>query len=404
MPPGSRAVAYVATKCGCALTLSRYLLLGGLCDSLFPFMPRTSSLSLREQVGQLLLMGFDGTECSSKLRSTFASLQPGGIILFKRNITGAEQTWQLLKDAQAAVRQPAFLCVDMEGGTVDRLKDVFAPAPAAADVFATGNKKLFREHAQLLGDECRALGFNVDFSPVSDIGFQAARPVLTSRVVSDRPEDVVTFVREELKGLSDAEVIGCGKHFPGLGEANLDTHKELPAISKPWKRLWNEDLLPYRKLQRQMPIIMVAHAAYPDVTKDNTPASLSKKWMIDILRKRIGFRGVIMADDLEMGGVLAAASIEDAAVETLRAGSDLFPICHNEDKVWSCYEAVLSAAERDQKFAALIADKAARVMALKKKAKISGRKTPSPSEKIVEKLRRRIWELSEEVRLEETAP
>lgn len=345
-------------------------------------------------------MGFDGTECSSKLRSTFASLQPGGIILFKRNITGAEQTWKLLKDAQAAVRQPAFLCVDMEGGTVDRLKDVVAPAPAAADVFATGNRKLFRKHGRILAEECRALGFNVDFNPVTDIGFEPSRSVLTSRTVSDDPEDVVIFAREVLKGMSDAGVIGCGKHFPGLGEANLDTHKELPTIHKAAKALWNEDLLPYRKLHKQMPIVMVAHAAYPATTNDNTPASLSKKWMVDILRKKIGFRGVVMADDLEMGGVLAAASIEDAAVETLKAGSDLFPICHNEEKVWSCYEAVLSAAERDRRFAGLIAEKAARVMALKKKAALAGRRTPPPSQKVIEKLRRAVWELTEEVRLE----
>ncbi len=349
-------------------------------------------------------MGFDGTECSPKLRSTFASLQPGGLILFKRNITAAEQTWQFLRDAQSCLNHPAFLCVDLEGGTVDRLKDVIAPAPAAADVFATHNRKLFRKHGRILAEECRALGFNVDFNPVVDIGFEPSRSVLTSRTVSDDPEDVVTFAKEVLKGMSESGVIGCGKHFPGLGEANLDTHKELPAIQKAAKKLWNEDLLPYRKLHRQMPIVMVAHAAYPAVTGDNTPASLSKKWMVDILRKKIGFRGVVMADDLEMGGVLAAASIEDAAIETLKAGSDLFPICHNEEKVWSCYEAVLSAAERDRRFAALIGEKAARVMALKKKAKLAGRRTPKPSQKTIEKLRRSIWELAEEVRLEQTAP
>ena len=348
-------------------------------------------------------MGFDGTECSSKLRSTFASLQPGGIILFKRNITGAEQTWKLLRETQASLTQPAFLCVDMEGGTVDRLKDVIAPAPAAADVFASGNRKLYRKHGRILAEECRALGFNVDFNPVTDIGFAPSQSVLTSRTVSDEPEDVVTFAREVLKGMRDCGVIGCGKHFPGLGEANLDTHKELPSIKKPAKKLWNEDLLPYRKLHKQMPIVMVAHAAYPAMTNDNTPASLSRKWMVDILRKKIGFRGVVMADDLEMGGVLAAASIEDAAVETLKAGSDLFPICHNEEKVWSCYEAVLSAAERDKKFAGLIAEKAARVAALKKRTKLASRRTPAPSQKVIEKLRRAVWELSEEVRLDKAA-
>ena len=362
-----------------------------------------SSLDLREQVGQLLLMGFDGTECSARLRSTFSSLQPGSIILFKRNIVGAEQTWQLLRDAQSCIRTPALMCVDLEGGTVDRLKEVFAPAPAARDVFATGNRKLFRKHGRTLADECRALGFNVDFNPVTDIGFEPSQSVLTTRTASANPDEVVTFAKEVLKGMSDGGVIGCGKHFPGLGEANLDTHKELPTIRKDAKKLWNQDLLPYRKLHRQMPSVMVAHAAYPSITKDNTPASLSKKWMIDILRKKIGFKGVVMADDLEMGGVLAAASIEDAAVETLKAGSDLFPICHNEEKVWSCYEAVLSAAERDRRFAALIAEKAKRVLALKSKAKISGRRTPKPSQKTVDRMRRRIWELNEEVRLGKAA-
>ena len=349
-------------------------------------------------------MGFDGTDCSARLRSTFASLQPGGIILFKRNISAAEQTWQLLRDAQSSLQQPAFLCVDMEGGTVDRLKDVFAPAPAAAEVFATGNRNLFRKHGRILAEECRALGFNVDFNPVTDIGFERSRSVLTSRTVSDDPRDVVVFAREVLKGMSEAGIIGCGKHFPGLGEANLDTHKELPSIPKSAKKLWEEDLYPYRKLHKQMPIVMVAHAGYPGVTGDGTPASLSRKWMVDILRKRIGFRGVVMADDLEMGGVLAAASIEEAAVATLRAGSDLFPICHNEEKVWSCYEAVLSAAERDSRFAKLIADKAKRVMSLKSKAKLGGRKTPQPTQKLIDKLRRAIWEITEEVRLEKTVP
>jgi beta-N-acetylhexosaminidase len=362
------------------------------------------TLDLRAQVGQLLLMGFDGTECSSKLRSTFASLQPGGIILFKRNITAAEQTWQLLRDAQSCLQRPAFLCVDMEGGTVDRLKDVFAPAPAAAEVFATGNRNLFRRHGRILAEECRALGFNVDFNPVTDIGFEPSRSVLTSRTVSDDPEDVVIFAREVLKGMSEAGVIGCGKHFPGLGEANLDTHKELPSIPKSAKTLWEEDLYPYRKLHKQMPIVMVAHAGYPAVTGDSTPASLSKKWMVDILRKKIGFRGVVMADDLEMGGVLAAASIEDAAVATLKAGSDLFPICHNEEKVWSCYEAVLSAAERDRRFADLVAEKAKRVMSLKTKTKLGARRTPQPTQKLIDKLRRSLWEITEEVRLEKTVP
>src|ERR1019366_6050606 len=169
--------------------------------------------------------------------------------------------------------------------------------------------------------EVRTLGFNTDFAPVLDLQFEASKTVLTSRTVSADPKETAAYAREFLRGLRDSNVMGCGKHFPGLGEANLDSHNELPSIAKPWKRLWNEDLFPYRELRRELPFVMVAHAAYPEVTGDRSPASLSKKWMSEVLRKKIGYRGLIITDDLDIGGVLAAASIEDAAVETLRAGA-----------------------------------------------------------------------------------
>ena len=187
--------------------------------------------------------------------------------------------------------------------------------------------------------------------------------MLTSRTVSADPKEGTLYAREFLRGLRDANVIGCGKHFPGLGEANLDSHHGLPSIAKPWERLWKEDLLPYRELHRELPFVMVAHAAYPDVTGDRTPASLSKKWMSDILRKKIGYRGLIIADDLDMGGVLAAAPIEDAAVETLRAGADMFLVCQKEESVWRAFEAVYKKAESDKKFARLVSEKSRRVLA-----------------------------------------
>ena len=366
--------------------------------------PKSSALDLRRQCGQLLLMGFEGTEPSGELRSTFTSLQPGGIILFARNLAGAQQTHALLRESQKALATPAFLCVDLEGGTVDRFRDVLAPAPAVADVAATGNKTIFRKHGRLLGNEARALGFNTDFAPVLDLAFPPSQSVLTSRTVSPDPKKAVVYARECLKGLAESGVLGCGKHFPGLGEANLDTHKELPSIPKPWKKLWEQDLLPYRALRRDMPFVMVAHAAYPAVTRDRTPASLSKKWISDILRRKIGYRGLIISDDLEMGGVLATASIEDAAVETVRAGADIFLVCHNEEKVWRTYEAVLSAAERDRKFAALVADRAKRILDFKKKSPALKRApTPPPSKTTVDRLRRAIWQFTEELRLASAA-
>src|SRR6476661_449116 len=287
-------------------------------------MAKTTTQDLRQQVGQLLILGYDGLAIDSKLRTTLSTLQPSGVILFARNIEERRQTWRLLRDSQKTTSVPMFLCVDLEGGTVDRLKKVIAPAPSVQDVFATGNRKLFRMHGNILGLEARALGFNTDFAPVFDLGFDASRSVLTSRTASADPKEVIAYARECLRGLKAAKVLGCGKHFPGLGEANLDSHHALPTIQKSWKKMWAEDLLPYRELHRQIPFAMVAHASYPEVTKDNLPASLSRKWMKDILRKKIGFRNLIISDDLEMGGVMAAGSIEEVAVETLRAGADMY--------------------------------------------------------------------------------
>ena len=207
--------------------------------------------------------------------------------------------------------------------------------------------------------------------------------MLGSRTVSPKPKRTVAYARAFLRGLRDCDVFGCGKHFPGLGEANLDTHAELPSIEKPWKALWKEDLVPYRKLHRDLPFVMVAHAAYPDVTGDETPASLSKKWMTGVLRKKIGYRGLVITDDLDMGGVLAAASIEDAAVETLRAGADMFLICQKEESVRRAFEAVVKRAENDKKFARLVGEKCERIARLKKKSKALKRMPPSPTPKTI---------------------
>jgi beta-N-acetylhexosaminidase len=344
--------------------------------------------TLRRQVGQLLILGFDGLEIDSKLRTTLSTLQPSGVILFARNIDAPGQTWRLLRDSQAATTVPMFLCVDLEGGTVDRLKKVIAPAPSVEQVFATGNRKLFRMHGHILGLEARALGFNTDFAPVFDLGFEASRSVLTSRTASADPEETIVYAREFLKGLKSARVLGCGKHFPGLGEGNLDSHHDMPTIQKSWKDMWSQDLLPYRELKAEIPFVMVAHAAYPAVTKDKQPASLSRKWMQDVLRKKIGYRGLIISDDLEMGGVLSTGEIEDVAVETLRAGADMFLVCHNQELVWRGYEAVLRTAERDRKFAAQVERAARRVLSLKKRSRELRGFSAEPKARVVEKLKR----------------
>src|SRR5271154_7340176 len=269
----------------------------------------------KENPGQLLIVGFDATRMTPRLSSLLTRLQPAGVILFARNIKNPEQTWRLLRDCQKCVSTPLFTCVDLEGGTVDRFRDVLGSAPSAAEVFATGSRMLYRKHGRVIGENCRALGFNVDFAPVLDLACEASRSVMKSRAVSDNPKQVVAYAREFLLGLGDAGVLGCGKHFPGLGEGRLDSHHELPVIQKTLKKMLTEDLFPYRILRHRLPFVMISHAAYPEVTGERTPASLSKRWITDILRKKIRYNGLIVSDDMEMGAVLEVAPIEQTVVQ-----------------------------------------------------------------------------------------
>ena len=357
------------------------------------------TISISGPIGQLLIVGFDGTEMSPQLRSLLTRVQPAGVILFARNIVSGEQTHRLLNECRSCVSTGLLTCVDMEGGSVDRFRNVTGPAPSAADVFATGNRRLFRKHGKIIGEACRAMGFNTDFAPVVDLAFEESRKVMSSRAVSADPKKVTAYAREFLAGLRSAGVLGAIKHFPGLGGANLDTHHDLPSVEKPWKELWDADIAPYRALRRESPMVLVGHAAYPVVTHDQEPASLSKKWITDILRRKIGYRGLVVSDDLEMGSVLKAAPIERAAVEHIRAGGDLCLICHVEEHVTRSYEALVKEGERDPRFARRATESVARVLGFKKKSEEVRRPSPAPTPVKLEKLSRHLWEFSEEVRL-----
>ena len=199
--------------------------------------------------------------------------------------------------------------------------------------------------------------------------------------------------------LKSAGVIGCGKHFPGLGEAHLDTHHDLPDVNKPWKQLWEEDLQPFRMMRRDFPMLLVGHACYPAVTRDRTPSSLSKKFVTDILRNKIGYRGLVLSDDLEMGGVLAAAPIEQAAAQFIAAGGDLALICHKEEFILRAFEFMARETEKSRAFARRVEESASRVQAFKRKCKELRPRNSAPSAQKLQKLSRTLWEFSEQVRI-----
>lgn len=327
-------------------------------------------MNLRQQVGQLIIAGVEGTSLSAIERAWLKLIQPSGVILFRRNIEEAKQVVLLLRDVAGSTPSPQFRCIDLEGGLVDRLRDLIAPMPSPAAVFATGKRANFVKHGRLIGREAKTLGFNVTFAPVLDLALPASAEVMRTRAVSADAQDVIAYADGFLDGLAHERVLGCGKHFPGLGGGALDSHHAMPVIERSWPELWDNDVAAFRGLAPRLPMMMVAHASYW-LVKDRQPASISRFWISEVLRKKIGYSGVIVSDDMEMGGILTQTSIEDAAVQAIAAGTDILEICKDPSLVLRAYEAVLAEAERSVVFRRRVEASCRRVLALKRRCLVS---------------------------------
>lgn len=362
-------------------------------------------MELRQAAGSLMVVGLEGTELTGLERAWLHLVRPAGIILFRRNIANAAQTRALLDAATSAGVERALRCVDLEGGTVDRLKPALAAMPSAQSVAQAARSKnrprLATQHGELIARAAKAFGFNTTLAPVLDLGLPASATVMGSRTAGATAEEVIAYARPMLAALAQAGVAGCGKHFPGLGGGALDSHLATPAIERSFRQIWREDLSPYRELVRELPMAMVSHASYPLTRAKSTPASISPFWITTVLRKQIGYRGLIFSDDLEMGGILNYLSIEEAAVEAVRAGMDLIEICHSAELILRAYEALIHAAEQSRAFRALLLARAAE--AHKKRLKlVSSRPAPLPTAKQLDALRLRIETFS--ARIAQLAP
>lgn len=344
--------------------------------------------ALRKQVGQLLIAGLEGTELTPLEKSWLKLIQPGGIILFRRNIEQAAQTHRLLAEASSLSTVPLFRCIDLEGGLVDRLQDLIAPMPSLAAVAATGKKSLYLKHGKLIGREAQAFGFNVVLAPVLDLALLESCSVMKTRTFFPAPEDVTNYAAAFLTGFESAQILGCGKHFPGLGGGTLDSHHTTPMIERTMEQLWQTDILPYRSVKARLPIVMVSHASYPR-SGDNKPASISRHWITGVLTKRIGYRGLILSDDMEMGGILTKTTIEDAAVQAVAAGTHLIEICKGAALLLQAYEALLSEAEKSPAFRRIVESAFRKILRVKRTIDASApNKPPSPAQ--IEKLRAEV--------------
>ncbi|AXC15052.1 Beta-hexosaminidase [Acidisarcina polymorpha] len=335
-------------------------------------------IAIRKQVGQLLIVGLEGAVLTASERGWLKILDPGGVILFRRNIETVEQTLRLLEEASSVASTVLFRCVDLEGGLVDRLRDLLAPMPSAAAVGAAKKRSAAVKHGKLIGREAKMLGFNTVFAPVLDLGLEESRTVMRTRTVSADPEEVAAYADGFLSGLEQCEIVGCGKHFPGLGGGTLDSHQATPVIERSGETLWKNDLFPFRKLKARMPLVMVSHACYP-AAGEQKPASISRYWITDVLTKRMGYRGLILSDDLEMGGVLSASSIEEASIQSVLAGTHLIEICKEPSLIFRAYEALLSEAERSTVFRRMV-EAASRKISRAKRRLLSAAAVKPPSQ------------------------
>jgi beta-N-acetylhexosaminidase len=366
--------------------------------------------NLRHSAGSLLVVGLAGTELTGLERAWLKLVRPGGVILFRRNIIDARQTRLLLDKATALCRAHSFRCVDVEGGSVDRLRDALASMPSAQVVGAAmgssthsqkarkdgapGNLRLACEHGELIARAVKAFGFNTTLAPVLDLALPDSAHVMGSRAASSTVAGVVDYARSFLAGLAAHGVVGCGKHFPGLGGGTLDSHHETPSIHRSMRAMNHEDLAPYRELRNALPMVMVNHAAYPETPSGMRPASTSPYWISTVLRKRIGYRGIIFSDDLEMGGILKFLPIEEASIAAIRAGMDLLEICHSPELILRVYESLIAEAERSIAFRELLLRRAQQT-SLKQTKLFAGKASTALSAKQFEALRARILRFNE---------
>jgi beta-N-acetylhexosaminidase len=303
-------------------------------------------VNLREKIGQLFMLGFHGTEPSRDLRDLFKTYHPGGVILFSHNLEDPEQAAHLTNALQKlAPKLPLLVSIDQEGGRVARLPKGFTVFPGQGALGQADTAALAYTFAEVTAKELRAIGVNMDLTPVLDVNTNPRNPIIGDRAFGADPEQVETLGLAVIAGLQDNGVLACGKHFPGHGDTAADSHKELPTVSHGIDRLREIELRPFAHcFANGLAAVMTAHVRYPALDPD-APATLSPAILTDLLRTQLQFKGLALTDDLEMHAIIDHYGIEDAAVRALRAGADILLICKDHDRQVAAMEAVYRAVK-----------------------------------------------------------
>ncbi|MEB2312989.1 MAG: beta-N-acetylhexosaminidase [Sorangiineae bacterium] len=327
------------------------------------------ALELEQLCGQLLVVGFPGTELPTELEDALRRGVRGGVILFKRNLPSLEVAHQLCSAATRAApaELPLFVGVDEEGGRVRRLPSPALALPPMRQLGERGDRALVARAGELIGRGLRALGFNLDFAPVLDVDNNPKNPIIGDRAFSRDPEEVARLAPAFVEGLRRQGVLGCGKHFPGHGDTAADSHLELPAVTRDEASLRAVELPPFRAaIEAGVAALMSAHVVYPALEPE-LPATLSHRICTELLRDELGFRGVLFSDDLEMKA-LAGLGPGEAAVRAIRAGCDALLVCSDAALAEAAHAALVSEAALDPAFRARCEEALRRCLAARRSA------------------------------------
>jgi beta-N-acetylhexosaminidase len=340
-----------------------------------------SEMTDTEKIGQLVVVGMEGTTAGPDDLKLIADRKVGGMIFFKPNLTDTTQTVKLLNDLKkmnAGNRIPLWLSVDEEGGRVTRLPAEFAKLPTARSIGRINSLAYSREVGTLLGEGLRSVGFNLDYAPVLDVNSNPNNPVIGDRAFGTEPDVVTRIGIQVMKGLQAAGVASVVKHFPGHGDTSVDSHIGLPVVQHDLDRLRSLELIPFQAAVEQgVDAVMVAHILLPRLDAEH-PASFSKAVITGLLREELGYNGVVMTDDMTMGAIAEHYDTGAAAVEAVLAGADIVLVCHDYVKENAVLDALTQAVEDDRISPLRLDESVLRILLMKNKYELSDKPVAVP--------------------------
>lgn len=331
---------------------------------------------LESNVGQMLMVGIGGDELTTAELNICQSLNFGGFILFSRNCYEPVQIHSLCRALSKATGYRPFIAIDEEGGRVHRLPPPFTHFPPAALVGKTGSLDLAFRVGRAVAAELTLLGFNLNFAPVLDVSSNSENPIIGDRSFGTTPDRVATMALAWSEGLSSMGIIPCGKHFPGHGHTETDSHLQLPRVTKSLDELHAVELKPFvHACRRRIEALMTAHVVFPALD-DKFPATLSSRIVTEVLRQELGYDGLLFSDDMKMKAITENFDAGEAAITSVRAGIDVLLYCHDLSKAANIVELLCREASHDSQLRVRIEESTARIDKLKKRCLQQHRSLP----------------------------